>query len=294
MIKSAYEILLCVLEQGSFLQASSVLHMTPSAISHSIAKLEQDVGCTLLTRSRTGVTLTSSGETLVPLIRDVIKSEAVLRQKAASLQGLTSGVVRIGCFNSICSTFLPGWIKEFNREYPGIDFLLYQGTYADVLEWLKSGVVEIGFLSEESAGSDIFFEPLFKDELLCIVPKGFAVQNASYITQDEIRNQAFVAQRKSVDSDIQNYLQKYQLQVSNSCYVEDDLAAVYLVSSGFGICIIPKLLLTMYSYPVDQYSLMPKGFRTIGISFRRKDELSPAAEKFYERLKELHSSELEI
>ena len=64
-----YTIFETVAEQSSFVKAAGDLHLTPSAISHAIAKLESDVGFPLFIRSKKGVKLTAEGETLLPHIR---------------------------------------------------------------------------------------------------------------------------------------------------------------------------------------------------------------------------------
>lgn len=279
---NSYQIFVTVTEQGSFLKASHLLNLTPSAISHSIAGLEKEFGYPLLTRNKTGVTLTSYGENLMPYIRQVLKTDAVLHQAVTSLNGLETGTVRLGCFNSVCTNHLPKLIHGFNGLFPNIRIQIYQGSYDDIISWLKSGVVEIGFLSTASAENEVPICPLYKDELLCIVPGNFQTQNPDYISHDEIKGQEFIAQQESTDSDIQNYLQKYQLQVRISCHASDDLSAVSLVSNGFGICIIPELVMNSMHYEVKRYSLLPPGFRTIGISCMEEGELSPAAKKLYD------------
>ncbi|MDD3173787.1 MAG: LysR family transcriptional regulator [Herbinix sp.] len=288
---NSYQIFITVTEQGSFIKASHVLNITSSAVSHSIAGLEQEFGYPLLTRNKAGVTLTSYGESLMPYIRSVLNSEAILHQQVASLNGLDTGMVRLGCFNSICTTHLPKLIHKFNELYPNIKIKIFQGTYADVISWLKSGIVEIGFLSKASAENEVPFCAVYKDELFCIVPKKFPVSNSEYITQEEMKSREFIVQQESTNSDIQNYLEKYHLQVKNSSYVSDDLAAVSLVSNGFGICIMPELVMNSINYEVNRYSLQPKGFRTIGISCLEKKNLSPAARKIYEFIIEAYREE---
>lgn len=54
-----------------------------------------------------------------------------------------------------------------------IEMEIFQGTYDDVSYWIKNGVVDVGFLSVSSAG-EIPIVPLYKDSLLCVVPKGSA------------------------------------------------------------------------------------------------------------------------
>lgn len=279
---NSYQIFITVTEQGSFIKASHLLDITPSAISHSISALEKEFGYPLLTRNKAGVTPTSYGESLIPYIRQVLNSDAILHQAVDSLNGLETGVVRLGCFNSICSTHLPKLLGWFHEKYPNIKIQIYQGSYSDVISWLKSGVVEIGFLSAASAENAVPIIPLYNDELYCIVPKNVTVANPEFITHDEIKNQEFIAQQESTDSDIQNYLQKYKLQVKISGHASDDLSAVSLVSNGFGICIMPELVMKSMHYEVNRYSLQPKGFRIIGVSCIEENELSPAAKRLYD------------
>ena len=58
----SYEIFQTVIEQGSFARAAGVLHLTPSAISHSISAMEEEVGCALFVRGKNGVNLTGAGQ----------------------------------------------------------------------------------------------------------------------------------------------------------------------------------------------------------------------------------------
>ena len=54
----SYEIFQTILEQGSFTKAAQILHLTPSAISHSISSMEEEIGFPLFIRSKNGVRLT--------------------------------------------------------------------------------------------------------------------------------------------------------------------------------------------------------------------------------------------
>lgn len=272
----SYQVFVAVVEQGSFLKASHLLSITPSAVSHSIAALETEFGYPLLTRGKNGVCLTGYGETIMPYVRAVLNQEGILRQQVTALNGLETGTVRMGVFNSICNTHIPKIVKQFQEGYPNIRIQIYQGTYSDILYWLKNGVVEIGFLSAESAKNEVPFTSIYQDELLCIVPENQAVSTNDHITHEELEKFEFVAQQETTDSDIQNYLKKHQVRVKVNSYVNDDESAISLVSNGFGICIVPELIISERDLPVKLYSLHPKGYREIGVS-SFENNLSPAA-----------------
>ena len=63
----SYEIFDAVARQGSFNKAAQQLHLTPSAISHAIAVMEEELGFALFNRGKNGVSMTSYGASLVPL-----------------------------------------------------------------------------------------------------------------------------------------------------------------------------------------------------------------------------------
>ena len=143
----SYEIFDAVARQGSFNKAAQQLHLTPSAISHAIAVMEAELGFTLFNRGKNGVTMTSYGASLYPSIRAVLNSDEALQQSIARLNGLEKGKVKLGAFNSVCAGLLPQILKSFMASYPQIEVEVYQGTYDDVKEWLRTGQVDLAFLS---------------------------------------------------------------------------------------------------------------------------------------------------
>ena len=114
----SYEIFDAVARQGSFNKAAQQLHLTPSAISHAIAVMEEELGFALFTRGKSGVTMTSYGASLYPAIRAVLNSDEALQQSIARLNGLEKGKVRLGTFSSVCTHLLPGILQSFKAQYP--------------------------------------------------------------------------------------------------------------------------------------------------------------------------------
>ena len=143
----SYQVFQAVVEQGSFRKAAQVLNLTPSAVSHAVTSMEQELGFTIFTRSKSGISLTNYGETLQPYINAVLNSEESLNQAVSKLNGLQQGIVKVGCFSSVCTNWMTDIIESFQVKYPGISLEVYQGTYADVSHWIKTGIVDRGFLS---------------------------------------------------------------------------------------------------------------------------------------------------
>jgi DNA-binding transcriptional LysR family regulator len=71
----SYQIFKTVAEAGSFHKAADLIGLTPSAISHAVSSMEKELGFSVFTRKKAGVTLTSYGEHLMPYVNAVLNSE---------------------------------------------------------------------------------------------------------------------------------------------------------------------------------------------------------------------------
>ena len=270
-----YRIFHTVIEQGSFARAAQMLHLTPSAISHAVSSMEEACGFALFVRGKGGVSLTRSGEALYPVIRQVLYADEALSQTVDELKGVQRGTVKIGAFNSVCMTWLPQIVTSYKKMYPGVEIEIYQGTYADVINWIRTGVVDLGFLSTKST-RELTVYPLCRDRLMCVVPKGMRTHTPGVITVDELRSHTFVVQDDSTDADIQAFVAKYKLNVRASCRVVDDMSTIAMVESGFGISILPALVLERMHGNVDTYPIEPMEYREFGIAVQNPQMMAPA------------------
>ena len=276
-----YQIFKTVSEAGSFHKAADLLGLTPSAISHAVSSMEKELGFSVFTRGKTGVKLTTYGDHLLPYVNAVLNSDESLQQAVAEFNGLKQGTVKVGVFSSVCTSWMPEIIKSFGEKYPGIEIELFQGTYDDVSYWIKNGVVDFGFLSTSSA-RDLLIEPFYRDPLLCIVPGDYVKEEAGErMTTTEMAKRRFVVQRESTDADVQNYLRENNLDVSTRYHVVDDLSTVVMVEAGFGICIMPELVMNDIPYKVRSYRMEPDAARIIGLAVRGAGLMAPAVRTLY-------------
>ena len=279
-----YQVFKTIADVGSFHKAADILGLTPSAISHAISSMENELGFSVLTRSKAGVNLTNYGEQLLPYVNAVLNCDESLKQEIAELNGLKQGKVKIGVFSSVCTSWLPEILHSFKKEYTEIEIEVFQGTYDDVAYWLKNGVVDLGFLSVSSA-KDIPIEPLYRDELLCVLPSGVKEdKSTSYIDIEEMKHHQFVTQRDSTDADIQNFMKEHDLNVTSNYHVVDDLSTVAMVAHGFGICLMPEMVMQDIPYEVDCFHLKEDAYRIIGLAALDFEAMAPAVRMFYEQV----------
>lgn len=273
-----------VVSQGSFNRAAELLNLTPSAVSHAISSMEKEIGFQLFNRNKTGVTLTSYGEAIYPKIQRLLNCDEVLEQTISEMNGLEKGTVKIGTFNSACIHLLPSIIKSYKETYPGISIEIYEGSYADIIYWLKAGVVDLAFLST-SCTKELEITPLYNDPLVLVVPSSMKIEQ-DYIDVSMLHNQDFVIQRESCNSDIQQFLHKYKIKARSKCYVVDDQSTMAMVECGFGISIMPKLATRKDFHNIRIYPIKPDEYRTIGVAYMNLEALSPAARKLYEKIRD--------
>ena len=278
----SYQVLKTVADQGSFRKAAELLGLTPSAVSHAVSSMEKELGFFVFNRGKNGVMLTNYGERLLPYVNAVLNRDESLQQAGAEFNGLKHGRIMIGCFSSVCTNWMPELIHAFAKSYPAIEMEIFQGTYDDVSYWIKNGVVDVGFLSVSSAG-EIPIVPLYKDPLLCVVPKGLRTRQGR-MEVEELREYQFVTQRESTDADIQNFMKEHDLNVTSNYHVVDDLSTVAMVAHGFGICLMPEMVMQDIPYEVDCFHLKEDAYRIIGLAALDFEAMAPAVRMFYEQV----------
>lgn len=276
---SKYETLAKVVELGSLTRAAEALGCTQSAVSHAINGLEKEFGFAVLTRSRAGVRLTADGERIIPSIRGMLNYEEQLKQTVSAIRGLDFGTVRIGAFTSVAVHWLPGVIKEFQRDYPNVDIKLLNGDYHDVEQWIMEGSVDLGFVH---VPADLSCEcvPLMEDRLLAILPKDHKFASYPKFPLVECETEAFITLLETSNHDANKALSAAGIKPNIRFSTKDDYAIIAMVEQGLGISIMPELLLKGRHDNVAIKELVPPSKRIIGLAIPETSKASPATRKF--------------
>jgi DNA-binding transcriptional LysR family regulator len=279
MTISKYEVFQSVVELGSLTKAAESLNLTQSGVSHAIASLETELGFSLLTRDRAGVTLTTNGELILKYVRETLQCNDRLRQKVAEIKGLEIGTVRIGTFTSVSSQWLPSIIKEFKKQHPTIEIKLAEGDYDDINRWILNGTVDFGFVSLPVTQSFEFI-PLKKDKMLCVLPSEHPLQYQDQISFDQIKEEEFIMPKWGNTGDVRRILIENNLKPKIKYEVVEDQAIIAMVQNGLGISILPEMVLLHNTHNIHIANLEKPAYRTIGIALNSIKNTSPAARKF--------------
>lgn len=271
-------------EYGSFTKAAEVLSYSQSGISRMIGDLEKEWGVSILERGRSGVRLTSDGLKLLPYAKGVCEEYRKLQMQVDELHGLQSGMIRIGTFSSVATHWFPNIIREFQKNYPNIDYELLLGDYGEIESWIMEGRVDCGFLILPSRPELETFS-LEKDRLLVILPEDHPMACCERFPVNALCDYPFMLLEKGGKSEVSELFAEYGVTPKVHFTTSDDYAIMSMVESGLGISILPELILRRIPYRVAIRELDVPAYRDIGIAMRDRQSASLAVKRFLEYLK---------
>jgi DNA-binding transcriptional LysR family regulator len=158
-----------VARTGSFTQAARELHLSQSAISHSIKALEEDVGCRILDRLGKKFALTQAGEQLLHHSERILMEMEAARSALEHLGKWGKGRLRIGASTTACQYILPAVLRGFKEQYPQHAITIQPGDTATIVNGLLRHQIDLGISLQPHREAQIEFLPLFTDELMFVV-----------------------------------------------------------------------------------------------------------------------------
>lgn len=270
-------------ELGSFTKAAQKLNYAQSSVSKMIADLEKEWGVILLERSRAGICLTSSGEQILPYVRNIINDYRKLDDFVNQMNGIETGMVRIGTFSSVAINWLPDIFAEFQKDYPGIEYELLLGDYDEVERWIAEGRVDCGFLRKPSDTSLDVIE-LKDDEYKVVLPVGHPLAKKKKIRIEQLNDQPFLLLEHGGKTEVSDILEQSNVHPDLRFTTWEDFAIMSMVEKGLGIGILPDMILKRIPYQLEIRPLAKPYYRKICLAVKNKEQLTPATRKFMEYL----------
>ncbi|AYF92992.1 LysR family transcriptional regulator [Apilactobacillus bombintestini] len=290
MISFSYQAFVTVVSEASFHHAAQKLGVTPSAISHSMDKLEKQLGFSLLIRDRSGVKLTEDGKEVLPIIQDILNNEERLQQEANNIKGLTSGTIRLGAFSSVCINWLPSIINKFHNQFPNVNVEVTQSDFNDITLQSRQGKIDLGFTCQP-INERLVKVLLMKDRIYCITPKDFVPKNGKTITKSDIVDKHFILQKSDYDGDTKEVLDQYNVAPNSIQFSIDDQSIIAMVEAGLGMGILPKLAFQRIGGDVSFYPFDDDFYRSIFMVMNSVQMKTPAVQKMVSCIRELIEEE---
>lgn len=266
-------------ESGSFSAAAELLGYTPSGVSQLVSALEGELGVSLLSRSKRGVALTPSGESLLPAAREMLRQEQRLREQAAELKGLAMGSVTIATYASIARRWLPEVIRAFRADYPQIRIDVVEGIWQELHQMLGERRADMAFMSyAEPMPYD--FVALTKDPMLAILPRDHPLAGADRYPLERCREETFIMPAKGRDVDIVEMLKRAGIELQIKVSTLENLSALAMIEQGLGMSVMNDIITQRWECDVVKLPLDPPQEVTLGVAVPDLAHLAPAAKRF--------------
>ncbi len=134
---------LAVAYEGSISNAAKRLHVTQPTLSRQMASLEDELGRQLYTRSQKGIELTEHGAILQRYAESIIELAERAEEEISLPEKTVSGTVHIGVGETKAVGLLAKAMEQVRQDYPGIDFALYSGNSADLMDNFNRGFYDM-------------------------------------------------------------------------------------------------------------------------------------------------------
>jgi LysR family transcriptional regulator for metE and metH len=184
--------LVALAEAGSVSRAAERVHLTQSALSHQLKALEGHYGVAMVKRHGQSVKLTGPGERLVRLARAVGTEIQAAERDLAQLSAKRAGTLRIALECHTCFDWLMPIMDEFRQHWLDVELDLVSGFHADPLALLRSGKADLAIGSKREARTGIVQHPLFRFEILAVMPVDHALKAKRYVTARDFAREALI------------------------------------------------------------------------------------------------------
>lgn len=278
---SQLECLVALADAGSFTEAAFKVNLTQSAVSHALAALENELGVMLVERNRKGVVaLTTTGAKILPHVRAMLTHSESIVQEAKAAQGLATGRLRVGNTLCLCPGLLVSVLTQFQKQYPDVDVVLFEGSMQEVGEWIESSIVDVGFVP--LSADDIDTTLITTDELVVVVAPGHPLSQQSTVVPQQLINERFVMSKNECSFQMmeQAGIDSARFRSNIRYHASDSATIVAMVREGLGITLMPRLMLPVNLEGVVALSLNPFAQLPIGLAIRARETTSPAAKLF--------------
>lgn len=270
----------------SFTQTAKELHLTQSAISHTIKALEQDVGVVLFERVGKRVFLTQAGEKLRPAAERILREMQDARTAMEEIGAWGRGRLRIGASVTTCQHPLPTVLREFRQSFPDCAVRLVAGDGPYMSKLLLENQVDLALMLQPDKDDALEFRPLFTDELQALVSPLHPWAELGKVPRTEISEETFIIYHKGSYTHrmVENYFRTDGITLNNTMELGSMDAMKELAKIGMGAALMAPWVARK---ELDERSLvaLPLGARklrrTWGIAHLRGRVLSLAEETFF-------------
>jgi LysR family positive regulator for ilvC len=235
-------------ESLHFGRASESGHVSPSALSRGIRRLEQEVGAVLFERNNRSVSLTHAGRLFLDYARDALGDWEAIRNTLMEASGELHGEISMFCSVTASYSFLFDILTRFRRDHPRIEIKLHTGDPEEAVARVLAGDEDISIGARPaSLPRGLAFRLIAVSPLVFIAAKTEARQGpemgAAPRPSDWSGMPMILPERGIARSRVDDWFRQLGVPPSIYAQVAGNEAIVSMVSLGFGVGIVPRIVL---------------------------------------------------
>ena len=284
-----YRIFQIVSRQKSISRAAKELYMTQSAVSQAILKLEKELKAQLFYRTAKGVILTAEGEMLQQYVASALHTLDIAEEKIIASQKLTSGQLRIGVGDTISRYFLMPYLEQFYTTYPGVKLKVLNGTTAEICQYIKDGLADVGICNLPITESKFIVKPCLEIEDIFVCGSKYLERLQQPLSLEAVLRHPLIFLERNSNS--RHYIEQFFKAEGYTLSPEIELGSHDLVLEfakiNLGLACVTKQFSRNYLDSGDLHELkletsIPR--RHIGIIYSKYVPLAHASQIFIEMI----------
>jgi len=270
------EILNAIKEHGTLTKAADSLHVSQSALSHSIKKLEGQIGTTIWKKDGRNLRLTAAGERIQTLANRVLPQFAHTELLLSQIAKGEMGTLRIGMECHPCYQWLLRVIQPYLKQWPDIDMDVKQEFQFGALGALLNYEIDVIITPDPFFKPKIEYIPVFDYEHRLVVSQSHELAKQDFVLPEQLSDEVLFTypvepQRLDIFS---QFLMPAKCSVKTHKLIETTEIMLQMVAAGRGICALPGWLVDEYAkkMPIKSLRFGEKGMAKQIFVGLRKDE----------------------
>ncbi|MEH2921515.1 LysR family transcriptional regulator [Samsonia erythrinae] len=242
-----------VYKAGSITGGAALSHLTLQSASERIRGMESELGVPLLNRSRTGVTLSDAGYSLVNHANIVLQQVEHMRSELHQYGKGLRGHINLLCNSSAQSEFLPGLIGPYLQHNPNISISVKEMLSDDIVTAIKNQTANLGIVADSTPLNGLASRPFRDDELVVFAPASGRWRDLDSTTFDAIITAEFIGLSAGIalQDHIDEHAKKQGRRLNYRVRMATFDAVMQVVNSGVGIAILPRHAAERYPHRRD-------------------------------------------
>ena len=286
-----------VVDQQSFSLGAAQHHISQSAATQAVRRLEEQFGTQLLDRHKRPPMLTPAGEICYREFRKILELYDAVADRIRELGNEIQGSVRVAAIYSVGLYGLSQCMQEFMRSYPQTRVQLEYLRPADVYAAVESGRVDLGIVSYPAALRGLSVIPLRSEEMVVACHAQHVLAGRKGTTLQDLAGEKFVAFDRDlpIRKEIDRQLRQQGVTVEVVLELDNIETIKQAVEIGAGISILPEPTVCKEVQIGTLSAVRLRGItlqRPIGLIHRDRAVFSPTTSRFVELLEQMPVAKL--